>query len=348
MGYPCPYPFISRRTPRVFHMKRIVYSFVIALVVFGSSPALAISPVPKTNNKPSVNTCSSATANPNAECSKDQIVTVIETEKIARASYAQQYISIVNSVEGVCLYSSRREEVRRIESGETALGPKVRSATYCSNEAKTWRLYDKDHTGYETLKANYEQLTAAANAATPKWAGCSNCYDIYLNYITQWIDLYNVRVQQSFVTLKALGDSYNSSKQIIDRFEAAYLTATATTIPHKRGDCPVDPKSSSSQIFKNGKTYIGLGGVRLLCKNGVIVKRGKVRLEAKFLTCAVFNRPSDNGCYVKDSWGYLTWLFNLPKKAPVGKVVSRGSYYSNNGYCKVALYKNFAYRDSCG
>jgi|694.fasta_scaffold127743_5 hypothetical protein len=329
-------------------MKRIAYGFVISLVLFGSSPALAVSPVSKTENKLSANACSSSSINPNAECSKEQIVAVIETEKIARASYAQQYISIVNSVEGVCLYSSRSEEVRRIESGNTASGPKVRSATYCSNEAKTWRLYDKDHAGYETLKANYEQLTAAANAATPKWAGCSNCYDIYLSYISQWIDLYNVRVQQYFVSLKALGDSYNSSKQIIDRFEAAYLTVTATTIPHKRGDCPVDPNSSSSQIFKNGKTYIGLGGVRLLCKNGVIVKKGKVPLEAKFLTCAVFNSKSDEGCYVKDSWGYLTWLFNLPQKTPVGKVVSNGSYYTKNGYCKVALYKNFAYTDSCG
>ena len=332
-------------------MRKSIYCFVALVTVFVSGPALASSSVSATASKPRSNTCSSSSANPNIECSKDQIAAIIASEKIARDNFAQQYVSFLsNSAEAYCLYyyQKRTDEIRTVQSGGYASGPKAQSPSFCASEAKSWRLYDKNFAGYETLKANYEQLTAAANAATPKWAGCSNCYDIYLDYISQWIDLYNVRVQQSFVTLKALGDSYNSSKQIIDRFEAAYLTATATTIPHKRGDCPVDPNSSSSQIFKNGKTYIGLSGVRLLCKNGVIVKRGKVPLEAKFLTCAVFNSTSDNGCYVKDSWGYLTWLFNLPKKAPVGKVVSNGSYYTNNGYCKVALYKNFAYTDSCG
>jgi hypothetical protein len=331
-------------------MKRIVYSFAVALVVFGSSPALAINQVSKTESKPSADTCSSSSVNPNVECNKDQILAVIANEKIARDNYAQQYIAFLSdSAEARCLYyyANRTNEIDRVKSGSYAQGPKAQNASYCAGEAKSWRLYDKNFAGYETLKANYEQLHAAASAAGGA-SGCPSCYDIYLNYISQWIDLYNVRVPQFLITAKSLADSYNLSRTNIERFESAYLTVTATTIPHKRGDCPVDPNSSSSQIFKNGKTYIGLGGVRLLCKNGVIVKKGKVPLEAKFLTCAVFNSTSDNGCYVKDSWGYLTWLFNLPKKAPVGRVVSNGSYYTNNGYCKVALYKNFAYTDSCG
>ena len=115
----------------------------------------------------------------------------------------------------------------------------------------------------------------------------------------------------------------------------------------KSGNCLWDPTDLESQLLINGKTYNGLGGSLLLCKNGVIVDQGKKPFTATYLTCAAFNSKSDNGCWVKDSWGYLTWLFNLPMKTPEGQPVSTGSYYTNNGYCQVALYKNFAWTDSC-
>ena len=335
----------------MFNMRKSIYCFVVLVTVFVSGPALASSSVSATASKPRSNTCSSSSANPNIECSKDQIAAIIASEKIARDNFAQQYVSFLsNSAEAYCLYyyQKRTDEIRTVQSGGYASGPKAQSPSFCASEARSWRLYNSNYAGYETLKANFDQAFAAAMAATPSGSGCSTCFQLEDSYRLQWIDLYNARVPQSLITAKTLADSYNLSRKNIEKFETAYLSATATTVPHNAGDCPLDPNSSSTQILQNGKTYIGLGGVRSLCKNGRIVKQGKVPLEAKFLTCAVFNSTSDKGCYVKDSWGRLTWLFNLPQKTPKGKAVSNGSYYTNNGYCKVVLYKNFAYTNSCG
>jgi len=351
MGYLFPYLVFLNARSIILDMRKIVYGSLVSLVVFGSSPASAMNQVSNADVKPRVNTCSSLSLNPNADCNKDQISAVIASEKIARDNFAQQYVSFLsNSAEAYCLYyyQNRTAEIRTVQSGGYASGPKAQSASFCASEARSWKLYNSNFPGYEALKANFDQAFAAAMAATPLGSGCSNCFQLEDNYRLQWIDLYNVRVPQALITAKSLADSYNLSKKNIERFETAYLSATATTVPHNAGDCPLDPNSSSTQILQNGKTYVGLGGVRSLCKNGRIVKQGKVPLEAKFLTCAVFNSTSDKGCYVKDSWGRLTWLFNLPQKTPKGKAVSNGSYFTNNGYCKVVLYKNFAYTNSCG
>lgn len=116
----------------------------------------------------------------------------------------------------------------------------------------------------------------------------------------------------------------------------------------KSGNCMFDVSNTNSQIAINGKTYVWSNGDKRLCSNGRWISKGKIPLTALYLTCATFNSQTDRGCYVKDSHGGLTWLFNLPEKQIIGKPVSRGSYYTANGYCKVTLYKNFAYRDSCG
>jgi hypothetical protein len=119
------------------------------------------------------------------------------------------------------------------------------------------------------------------------------------------------------------------------------------SIPHTTTDCPLYRNGLVESYVPSGKLVTFTGGAQSLCKNGRWIDKGKVRLQAKYLTCSLFNSKNDYGCWVKDSRGFLTWLFDLPQGTPKGKVVSRGSYYTNNGFCQVSLYSNFAYRIKC-
>ena len=151
--------------------------------------------------------------------------------------------------------------------------------------------------------------------------------------------------------LTRVSDSY---KEYSSAYNTASLAITANDLKKrqdsvsKSGNCMFDASDTNSEIGINGKTYVWSNGVKKLCSKGRWISKGKTPLTALYLTCAIFNSQSDRGCYVKDSHGGLTWLFNLPDKQIIGKPVSGGSYYTANGYCKVTLYKNFAYRDSCG
>ncbi len=147
---------------------------------------------------------------------------------------------------------------------------------------------------------------------------------------------------------------YDSYQEYSSANDTASVAITANGLKKlqgsvsKGGNCMFDTSNIKSQIGINGKTYVWPNGDRKLCAKGRWVSKEKTPLTALYLTCAIFNSQSDRGCYVKDSHGGLTWLFNLPDKQIIGKPVSSGSYYTENGYCKVTLYQNFAYRDSCG
>jgi hypothetical protein len=117
--------------------------------------------------------------------------------------------------------------------------------------------------------------------------------------------------------------------------------------PKSATDCPLYKDNELNSFVSSGTLYTFSGGKQSLCRNGKWINKGIVKLEARYLTCSLFNSKSDYGCWVKDSRGFLTWLFDLPQGTPKGKVVSRGSYYTNNGFCQVSLYSNFAYRIKC-
>ena len=186
---------------------------------------------------------------------------------------------------------------------------------YCDNEVCAWNYGQFESTIVNLwFSRNKEQMPALQAAWTP-------AYNLYSDYLSA------ESAASSAIAANDLKGKQNSVSKI--------------------GNCMFDVSNTNSEIAVNGTTYIWPNGDQKLCSKGKWISKGKTPLAAAYLTCARFNSKTDKGCWVKDNWGKLTWLFNLPMKKPKGQAVSTGSYYTENGYCQVSLYKDFAWTDSC-
>ena len=123
----------------------------------------------------------------------------------------------------------------------------------------------------------------------------------------------------------------------------------AKTVPaHKPGDCYRNSNDLTMGMLQNGKTEADKYGYKFTCRNSILIRSGRVPFTASSLYCPNLNYPTGNICTVYTSWGTSLKLSQSSKGKPVGKVVDNGSFISLTGYtCKVKLYKNFAYVESC-
>ena len=329
--------------------------FLMILIVTAAISAILVHPIRSEAKSISSSKCSTNTPNPSTSCSKQQIQKILANQQSINDKAYTTYIKLLDSIEGRCIYwYSDRERImlfiqeRNLQyEAQYELDDESERgiAERCERQAKALGFTPPRYTSESApIPPGYEKLYA-------DWVANKNANpNAYVQIRDQYfLDFYALLTQRSVGTFKAIkvaAINYNKSLAILAKFSDAYQTATATTVPHAQGDCPIDPNSSSSQIIKNGWTFTQ-GRFKYVCNNGTIVQNGSVPLEAAYLTCARFNSKTDKGCWVKDNWGKLTWLFNLPMKKPKGQAVSTGSYYTENGYCQVSLYKDFAWTDSC-
>jgi hypothetical protein len=328
---------------------------LMILIATTAISAVQIDPIRSEAKSISASKCSTSTPNPATSCTKQQIQKILANQQAINDKAYTTYVKLLDSIEGKCIYwyGDREKMMFNIQlrdmqyeaqyelDDESDRGIAELCARYAKSLGITPPRYEFESA---PIPPGYEKLYA-------DWVDNKNAYpdSIYQIRDQYFLDFYALLTQRSVVTYRAIKTAainYNKSLAVLGRFSDAYRVATSTTVPHARGDCPIDPSSSSSQIIKNGWTFTQ-GRFKYVCNNGTIVQNGSVPLEAAYLTCARFNSKTDKGCWVKDNWGKLTWLFNLPMKKPKGQPVSTGSYYTENGYCQVSLYKDFAWTDSC-
>lgn len=323
------------------------------LIVTAAISAVLVPPIRSEAKSISASKCSTSTPNPATSCTKQQIQKILANQQAINDKAYTTYVKLIDSIEASCIY--RDWMMDKLSPEERSLGYGIRYelddesdrgiTELCAQNIKTFRITPPRYE-FESapIPPGYEKLYA--DWVTNKKANPDSYWQITDQYFLDFYALLTQRSVATFRAIKTAAINFNKSLAVLDRFSDAYRVATSTTVPHARGDCPIDPSSSSSQIIKNGWTFTQ-GRFKYVCNNGTIVQNGSVPLEAAYLTCARFNSKTDKGCWVKDNWGKLTWLFNLPMKKPKGQAVSTGSYYTENGYCQVSLYKDFAWTDSC-
>ena len=341
-----------------------VVFFIVAFLI----PASFI-PVSANAQKPNI--CNALSTNDLAGCTSDEISVWLQTSLTKLNAALTAFDNVVNAnIETRCLRLSSnstvtiddlnqylRKSVSKPEVFSISSGcfPKELSnpcgGMYTCDYFRNFLNSNFVARFGDTYSLAYQTLLTKLND------GCENevCKWNYGEFESSIVRLWYSRNKAQYPALQAAWTPvYDSYKEYSNAYNTASLAIAANDLKKRQGsvskggNCMFDASDTNSQIGINGKTYVWPNGDKKLCSKGRWVSKGKTPLTALYLTCAIFNSQSDRGCYVKDSHGGLTWLFNLPDKQIIGKPVSRGSYYTANGYCKVTLYKNFAYRDSCG
>jgi hypothetical protein len=328
---------------------------LMILIATAAVSAVQIDPIRSEAKSISASKCSASTPSPSTSCTKQQIQKILANQQAINDKAYTTYVKHLGSIESRCLYwyGDREKMMFNIQLRDLQYEAQYELdddsdlgiAELCARNAKSLGITaPRFESEFAPIPPGYEKLYA--DWVSKKNANPNSYYQILDQYNLDFYALLTQRSAATYRAIKTAAINYNKSLAVLNRFSDALRTATSTTVPHAPGDCPIDPSSSSSQIIKNGWTF-SQGRFKYLCNNGTIVQKGSIPLEAEYLTCARFNSKTDKGCWVKDNWGKLTWLFNLPMKKPVGQVISAGSYYTENGYCQVSLYKNFAWTDSC-
>ena len=292
--------------------------------------------------------CDATKSNYGYNCSVSEIQAILQPLQARLADIEAKYKTLVSSnVELLC--SPELGEFSGDFGSQQMFGPclnyddwdsKLHTLFFpCSNpNSRFEQVFPSEYwVGY------YESVNRSQN-----YGGCADHYfasDVGLSY--KFLNTWQRRWALVFPSYKSFMTDYNNLqgeiKTVTSELDKAKWTPT-----HKTGDCQLNQMDPTLGFLAKGKTSVDKYGYKFTCTNSGIRRTGRVAQIAASLSCPEYNSPTGNTCLVTSTWGINSYLSNLPKYSPKGKVIDNGWYISLTGFqCTVSLYANFAFREKC-